>query len=200
MTPRGPAALTAAATSACERGTVTCARVGAVRPQPCRLAEEVGVLDIANEVTRPPLPPLSRSWFDRTRSDDAAPTVGPRRYDPLDRRSTSAPRLGGCGSGGHIGARGVRRGSGGHIGGGAGGAAGGAAGAGASAVSRVPWVALARAVAPYPAGSLAPPRRLLPQLSPATAGWTSRGSYQFVWWIRWLPWSLAHGADPLYAP
>src|SRR5215213_4706568 len=118
MTPRGPAALTAAATSACERGTVTCARVGAVRPQPCRLAEEVGVLDIAHEVTRPPLAPLSRSWFDHTRSDDAAPTVGARRYDPLDRRSTSAPRFGGWGSGGHIGARGVGRGSDGQIGGG----------------------------------------------------------------------------------
>src|SRR5918993_5133588 len=122
MTPGGPAAVTAAATSACERGTATCARVGAVRPQPCRLVEEVGVLDIANEVTRPPLAPSSRSWFDHTRSDDAAPTVGARRYDPVDRRSTSAPRFGGWGSGGHIGARGVGRGSDGQIGGRPGGA------------------------------------------------------------------------------
>jgi hypothetical protein len=53
-------------------------------------------------------------------------------------------------------------------------------------------------VAAYLAGSLALHHRLLPQLTTATAGWTSSDSYQFVWWIRWLPWSLAHGDDPLY--
>jgi hypothetical protein len=62
----------------------------------------------------------------------------------------------------------------------------------------VPWVPLALTVAAYLAGSLALHHRLLPQLTTATAGWTSSDSYQFVWWIRWLPWSLAHGADPLY--
>src|SRR4051794_2096293 len=47
MTPRGPAAATAAATSSALCGTTTCARDGAVRPQPCRVAGcEVGVLGI----------------------------------------------------------------------------------------------------------------------------------------------------------
>ena len=78
------------------------------------------------------------------------------------------------------------------------GATGRSAGAGASPVRRVPWVPLALTVAAYLAGSLALHHRLLPQLTTATAGWTSSDSYQFVWWIRWLPWSLAHGADPLY--
>src|SRR3954452_1446855 len=77
-------------------------------------------------------------------------------------------------------------------------AAGRSAGAGASPVRRVPWVSLALTVAAYLAGSLALHHRLLPQLTTATAGWTSSDSYQFVWWICWLPWSLAHGAEPLY--
>jgi len=57
---------------------------------------------------------------------------------------------------------------------------------------------VALTVAAYLACSLALHHRLLPQLTTATAGWTSSDSYQFVWWIRWLPWSLAHGDDPLY--
>ena len=57
---------------------------------------------------------------------------------------------------------------------------------------------VALTVAAYVAWSLALHHRLLPQLTTATAGWTSSDSYQFVWWIRWLPWSLAHGDDPLY--
>ena len=57
---------------------------------------------------------------------------------------------------------------------------------------------LALTVALYLAAALALHHRLLPQLTTATAGWTSSDSYQFVWWIRWLPWSLAHGEDPLY--
>ena len=57
---------------------------------------------------------------------------------------------------------------------------------------------IALTVALYLAGSLALHHRLLPQLTTATAGWTSSDSYQFVWWIRWLPWSLANGHDPLF--
>ena len=53
-------------------------------------------------------------------------------------------------------------------------------------------------VAVYLAGSLALHHRLLPKLATATAGWTSSDSYQFIWWIRRLPWSLAHGANPLF--
>ena len=48
MTPRGPAARTAAATSSAVRGTTTRALVGAVRPQPLRLV----VLDIVVQITR----------------------------------------------------------------------------------------------------------------------------------------------------
>ena len=74
-----------------------------------------------------------------------------------------------------------------------------AAGGGASPVRRVaPRGPLALTVALYLAAALALHHRLLPQLTTATAGWTSSDSYQFVWWIRWLPWSLAHGDDPLY--
>ena len=69
----------------------------------------------------------------------------------------------------------------------------------ASPVRRVaPRGPLALTVALYLAAALALHHRLLPQLTTATAGWTSSDSYQFVWWIRWLPWSLAHGEDPLY--
>ena len=50
----------------------------------------------------------------------------------------------------------------------------------------------------YLATALALHHRLLPRLSTATAGWTSSDSYQFIWWIRWLPWALAHGEGPLY--
>jgi hypothetical protein len=66
-------------------------------------------------------------------------------------------------------------------------------------VRRVPagWSLALTAVA-YLACSLVLHHRLLPQLTTATAGWTSSDSYQFVWWIRWLPWSLGHGADPLF--
>ena len=106
MTPRGPAALIAAATSPGDRGISTCAVVGAVRPQPRRLVEEVGVLDIANEVTRPPLPPLSRSWFCRT-----VPTTRLRLsvpvVDPLDRR---ARRHRGSAAGDRVATRRARRG------------------------------------------------------------------------------------------
>ncbi len=69
----------------------------------------------------------------------------------------------------------------------------------ASPVRRVaPRGPLALTAALYLAAALALHHRLLPQLTTATAGWTSSDSYQFVWWIRWLPWSLAHGEDPLY--
>jgi hypothetical protein len=57
---------------------------------------------------------------------------------------------------------------------------------------------VALTVAGYLICSLALHHRLLPELTTATAGWTSSDPYQFVWWIRWLPWSLAHGEDPLY--
>ena len=69
-----------------------------------------------------------------------------------------------------------------------------------SARSRAPTVrrSLALTVAGYLVCSLALHHRLLPQLTTATAGWTSSDSYQFVWWIRWLPWSIANGHDPLY--
>lgn len=60
------------------------------------------------------------------------------------------------------------------------------------------WVPAAVTVAAYLACSLALHHRLLPQLTTATAGWTSSDSHQFVWWMRWLPWSLAHGANPLF--
>ena len=50
----------------------------------------------------------------------------------------------------------------------------------------------------YLACSLALHHRLLPQLTTATAGWTSSDSHQFVWWMTWLPWSIAHGENPLY--
>jgi hypothetical protein len=63
---------------------------------------------------------------------------------------------------------------------------------------RHPWPAAAATVALYLACSLALHHRLLPQLTTATAGWTSSDSYQFVWWMGWLPWSLGHGANPLY--
>ena len=113
----------------------------------------------------------------------------PRR--PADRDRPAIDADGSAAGGdrrGHIGARGVGRG-----------AAGRSAGAGASPVRRVPAApAFALTVAAYLAGSLALHHRLLPQLTTATAGWTSSDSYQFVWWIRWLPWSLAHGDDPLY--
>jgi hypothetical protein len=59
-------------------------------------------------------------------------------------------------------------------------------------------VPLALTVAGYLTAALALHHRLLPHLTTATAGTTSSDSYQFVWWIRWLPWSLAHGEDPLY--
>ena len=69
----------------------------------------------------------------------------------------------------------------------------------ASPVRRVaPRGPLALTAALYLAAALALHHRLLPQLTTATAGWTSSDSYQFVWWIRWLPWSLSHGEDPLY--
>jgi hypothetical protein len=60
------------------------------------------------------------------------------------------------------------------------------------------WAALAGTAALYLACSLALHHRLLPQLTTATAGWTSSDSHQFVWWMTWLPWSLAHGENPLY--
>jgi hypothetical protein len=63
---------------------------------------------------------------------------------------------------------------------------------------RLPLGPLALTAAAYLAASLALHHRLLGHLTTATAGWTSSDSYQFVWWIRWLPWSLAHGANPLY--
>lgn len=75
---------------------------------------------------------------------------------------------------------------------------------GAATVGDVPprrrraHVALATTAAVYLACSLALHHRLLPQLTTATTGWTSSDSYQFVWWMGWLPWSLQHGADPLY--
>jgi hypothetical protein len=50
----------------------------------------------------------------------------------------------------------------------------------------------------YLAASLALHHRLLPQLTTSTAGWNSSDSYQFVWWLRWLPWSLVHGQNPLF--
>jgi hypothetical protein len=73
-----------------------------------------------------------------------------------------------------------------------------AAGGNAPARRLVPGWSLALTAVAYLAGSLALHHRLLPQLTTATAGWTSSDSYQFVWWIRWLPWSLAHGDNPLY--
>jgi hypothetical protein len=63
---------------------------------------------------------------------------------------------------------------------------------------RVPRGPLALTVAAYLAASLALHHRLLPQLTTATAGWTSSDSYQFVWWIAWLPWSIGHGENPLF--
>ena len=69
---------------------------------------------------------------------------------------------------------------------------------GAPARRRVPRGPLALTAAAYLAASLALHHRLLGHLTTATAGWTSSDSYQFVWWIRWLPWSLAHGTNPLY--
>ena len=78
-----------------------------------------------------------------------------------------------------------------------GGQVGGRRGAAGPRVPAAPG-RFALTVAAYLAGSLALHHRLLPQLTTATAGWTSSDSYQFVWWIRWLPWSLAHGDDPLY--
>jgi hypothetical protein len=50
----------------------------------------------------------------------------------------------------------------------------------------------------YLAASLALHHRLLAKITTATAGWTSSDSYQFIWWMNWLPWSLGHGANPLY--
>jgi len=73
-----------------------------------------------------------------------------------------------------------------------------AAGGGVSPRAVPRWRPVALTVAGYLACSLVLHHRLLPQLTTATAGWTSSDSYQFVWWIRWLPWSLAHGEDPLY--
>jgi hypothetical protein len=63
---------------------------------------------------------------------------------------------------------------------------------------RPTWRAVAATAAVYLGASLALHHRLLPHLATATAGWTSSDSYQFVWWMSWLPWSLAHGANPLY--
>jgi hypothetical protein len=62
----------------------------------------------------------------------------------------------------------------------------------------VPRGSLTLTGAVYLAASLALHHRLLLQLTTATAGWNSSDSYQFVWWIRWLPWSLAHGHNPLF--
>jgi hypothetical protein len=78
------------------------------------------------------------------------------------------------------------------------GAAAGDAGSVASSRRRVPRLPVAVTAVAYLAASLALHHRLLPHLSTATAGWTSSDSYQFVWWMRWLPWSLTHGANPLY--
>jgi hypothetical protein len=78
-------------------------------------------------------------------------------------------------------------------------AAGRSAGGGASSARPVPrWRAPALTAAAYLLASLALHHRLVAHLATATAGWTSSDSYQFVWWMRWLPWSLAHGANPLY--
>jgi hypothetical protein len=76
----------------------------------------------------------------------------------------------------------------------------GAAGVGEGPVarrrsSRGPLVLTAAA---YLLASLVLHHRLVPHLTTATAGWTSSDSYQFVWWINWLPWSLTHGANPLF--
>ena len=75
----------------------------------------------------------------------------------------------------------------------------GEVGAGSSAPGRwrVPGVALAVTAVVYLAGSLALHHRLLRRLAAATAGSTSSDSYVFVWWMRWLPWSFPHGANPL---
>lgn len=59
-------------------------------------------------------------------------------------------------------------------------------------------MAVALTATAYIVGSLALHHRLLPQLTTATAGWNSSDSYQFVWWMGWLPWSLAHDDGPLY--
>src|ERR1700712_765114 len=60
------------------------------------------------------------------------------------------------------------------------------------------WPAIAATAAAYLLASLTLAHRLVPHLGTATAGWTSSDSYQFVWWMNWLPWSLAHGTNPLY--
>lgn len=76
--------------------------------------------------------------------------------------------------------------------------AAGRAGRRGPAPGRIAPRAYALTAAAYLAASLALHHRLVPQLTTATAGWTSSDSYQFVWWLRWLPWSLQHGANPLY--
>ena len=65
---------------------------------------------------------------------------------------------------------------------------------------RASWRAPAFTALAYLIASLLLHHRLLTQLTTATAGWTSSDSYQFIWWMRWLPWSVGHGADPLYTP
>jgi hypothetical protein len=74
----------------------------------------------------------------------------------------------------------------------------GAAGPASAEPRRRPWPAVVLTAVAYLAASLALHHRLLPQLTTATAGWTSSDSYQFVWWMRWLTYAPAHGLDPLY--
>src|SRR5690349_16927889 len=79
MIPRGPAAVTAVATSSAVRGTTTCAVLGAVRPQPCSLWVLVGVLDIGSQATR------------RPRTVRPGPGVPVRRAHPDDRHVRRNP-------------------------------------------------------------------------------------------------------------
>lgn len=72
------------------------------------------------------------------------------------------------------------------------------AGAAPAGAPRLPWGLVAATAAVYLVCSLALHHRLVPRLGTATAGWTSSDSHQFVWWMSWLPWSLAHGENPLY--
>ena len=157
MTPRGPAARDRGRhVTRGVRGTMTCARVGAVRPQPCRLV----VLDIGARLragrsaaarrTRAPRAGVTpRAGQGRSGTLVSRDAVRSSRTPVATIRSTGATRRGRRNGGwrGHIGARGV-------------GAATAAAGGGASSVRRVP-----------PGGrSRSPSRCTSPPPSPCTTG------------------------------
>src|SRR4051794_12341784 len=95
MIPRGAAARTAATTSSALRGTRTCAVVGAVRPQPCRLV----VLDIMTRLRGGRSDSSGAGRRGRTGCRYRATTVHPGGGDRLSRMVTAprirpAPRLG----------------------------------------------------------------------------------------------------------